>query len=349
MPLTQSQIADEVAKCPEVVDFSTLIPPLPKLGRRLKIAAPCTGIDGCGTAFKAMGVNVDICCAYDLEPGYREYLLHHFQELGMLRSDYDLHLGPDEGDLLKMPLHRLLPYIDLICAGPPCPPWAGQGLKKSTNDARASVFLKILEWVVYCIKRCGLLACVLENVVGILAERGGREAVITTWVRHLTSICPEFEWTVSTLRLRDYLCPQTRVRVFLRGWRKILGANLEVLPAFGKSDIRSILGHFEPTRDQLCPNQAGHLDRAELHVIEEYRAGNLIGSDVVVVAVDRDEDGVYSCCFLKNELPTLTTKSGTLFILSVQDVVDNTPDSQREFLRHVLKESPEKVLLKRVL
>ena len=111
-----------------------------------------------------MNVAADTCCVFDLEPGYRQYLQHHLSEMGMAMKDIVLNLGQKAGNLLATPLQKLKEHapIDLLCAGPPCPPWAGQGLKKSTRDPRAHVFLKILEWVVYAIHACGLLACVLE-------------------------------------------------------------------------------------------------------------------------------------------------------------------------------------------
>ena len=185
----------------------------------------------------------------------RSYLRKHLLDSGMSLLDIVINLGKDAGDLLKVPLGMLKPPIDVIMAGPPCPPWAGQGLKKSTNDERAKVFLRLLEWVVYCIKACGLLLCVLENVTGILAQNDGRDSIINYWLTVLRRCCPEFEWKVHTLKLVDYLGAQTRKRVFLVGMRRILGALPDPLPPFGPLHIRRILGRFPETRSQLCENQ----------------------------------------------------------------------------------------------
>ena len=93
------------------------------------MAAPCTGINGCGAALDVMKVDADTHYIYDLEIGYKAFLQHHLQQAGMKAHQIHLNLGKINGDLPKMPLYKLKPPIDIICAGPPCPPWSGQGLK----------------------------------------------------------------------------------------------------------------------------------------------------------------------------------------------------------------------------
>lgn len=265
----------------------------------------------------------------------RSYLKNHLLDSGMSLFDIVLNLGKDAGDLLKMPLEMLKPPIDVIMAGPPCPPWAGQGLKKSTNDDRAKVFLRLLEWVVYCIKACGLLLCVLENVIGITAQSNGRDSIINYWLTVLRRCCPEFEWKVHTLKLVEYLGAQTRKRVFLVGMRRILGVLPNPLPPFGPLHIRRILGHFPESRSQLCENQKKNLRDYEEKIAEMYDCGQLSDEDVVVVNVDRAVEKRYSQQVTVNLLPTLTTKSSCLMVLSVLDSVLCKPDSEREFIRHV--------------
>ena len=84
----------------------------------------------------------------------------------------NLHLGAISGDLLKVALRRLKCPVDFLIAGPPCPPWAAQGNKKSLKDARANVFTRIIAWTVFLIKCGGLLCVILENVAGILVSHG---------------------------------------------------------------------------------------------------------------------------------------------------------------------------------
>jgi site-specific DNA-cytosine methylase len=167
-----------------------------------------------------MGVPTDICLAHDLEPRYLGHLQQHFGELGMTPAAISdaIRLGKVAGDLLRVPFSRLLQIapIDGICSGPPCPPWAGQGKKGSLADPRARVYLRLLEWVIYLVKMGGLLFALLENVVGIKQQRGGRMPTIDHFIAVLERVCPEFWWGVHTLHVRGYKCAQRRVRVFLK-------------------------------------------------------------------------------------------------------------------------------------
>ena len=159
-PMSAKDIKEEVAAMPEIPGFTQFFHPLPKLARRLRVCAPCTGIHGCGAALQGMETEADTFFVHDLEPGYESYLKQHLQSMGMQAKDILLKLGEVKGDLLKMPLKKLLEsgHMDLLIAGPPCPPWAGQGLKRSTKDIRAKVFVRILLWAVVLIKSCGFCA-----------------------------------------------------------------------------------------------------------------------------------------------------------------------------------------------
>ena len=333
--LSPQEIQSEMAATPEPPDFPQHFKPLAALGRRLQAAVPCTGVHGCGAAFHHMGTEVDSRYIYDLEPGYQAYLQRHLLDMGRSPQNIVLNLGKVCGDLLRMPLSRLRPPLDILVAGPPCPPLAGQGLKKSTADDRAKVFIRLLQWTIYATEACGLLAVILENVLGITYRSGGREPVIFCWLKVLRDACPEFEWGVDTLKLRDYLSPQTRVRVFLKDFRRCVAFMPSALPAFGTAHIRSVLGRFPPTRKRLGEQQLSNLEHYEQQIKDMHATGDLVDSDVVVIAVDRAPGLTYKMQLVKNVIPTLTTNSGSLMVLSVGDVVRDVPDEDREFMRHI--------------
>ena len=121
-----------------------------------------------------MKVGLDTCYIFGLEAGYARYLRQSLLDSGMAAQDIVLNLGKKAGNLLAMPLQRLVAPIDLIVAGPPCPPWSAQGNRSAMNDKRAGVFLRVLQWVVCCIKCCGHIACLLEEVVGITWAADGK-------------------------------------------------------------------------------------------------------------------------------------------------------------------------------
>eukprot|EP00973_Karenia_brevis_P033643 4639055-Karenia_brevis.AAC.1 len=53
------------------------------LGRPLKLALPCVGIDACTEAMRFMHVDVEPQNIYDIEQSYKCALEHHYAELGL--------------------------------------------------------------------------------------------------------------------------------------------------------------------------------------------------------------------------------------------------------------------------
>ena len=63
-------------------NWETLLPEIPPLRRKLRVALPCVGIDGCGTALKHMKVRITGCNIYDLDANYATHLRSHVQQDG---------------------------------------------------------------------------------------------------------------------------------------------------------------------------------------------------------------------------------------------------------------------------
>ena len=256
-----SAIMAEVELVPKTPDWSRFCGILPNLGRRLILASPCCGIHGSMFALHAMNVPTDSVANYDLDDTYRYVLEKHLIAGGMRPEDVVLHLGEVYGDLLKVRLSALPRRVDLLCAGPPCPPWSRSGSKASYNDDRAKVFFRILVWVFYLVRCSGLLAVVLENVEGILTKYGNRESVMSMFIRLLNEYLPEFVWQVDIVRALLYQTAQKRVRVFLRGMRRVVCSVVPaVMPAFGERPLRTALGRLSHTpRSSLTGPQQDNL------------------------------------------------------------------------------------------
>ena len=113
----------------------------------------------------------------------------------------------------------------------------------------------------------GLLLVCLENVKGILKEQEGL-SVMHMFQTTLETCIPEFIWRVDTLALHQYMCPQTRVRVFLRGIRRVVSSCVPApLPPWGSRPLREALARdVAPTpREKLsAPQQANLLVRDEI-------------------------------------------------------------------------------------
>jgi site-specific DNA-cytosine methylase len=199
------------------------------------------------------------------------------------------------------------------------------------------VFLQVLAWTYFFVKCGGLIGVVLENVVGITNQIGGREAIIDVFLRALREFIPEFDWRCDVLHLADYLVPHTRVRVFLRGLRKTIAAVVPPpLKPFGAGNLRSFLGAYPHTpRSSWTSPMRQNLLEYEKTIESMVSLGTLDLRDVVVIAVDRAADKAYDQQMTRNACPTLTCSNQYLAVLSVEDVVNKTPDHEREFFRRV--------------
>lgn len=181
------------------------------------------------------------------------------------------------------------------------------------------------------------MGCILENVTGILAQTEGMESAMQVFLRTLEDFLPEFVWSVETLHAEDYLLPQSRVRVFLKGIRRLIAAAVPpALPPFGRRHLRQCAGEFPHTpRTDFTPLQQSNIKHYEKMIRDKVATGELDMDDLVVVSADRSEEGEYGCSIARNVAPTLTTHNAYLLIMSVQDVVRQTPDEEREFFRKV--------------
>ena len=207
------------------------------------------------------------------------------------------------------------------------------------------MFVKVLVWVYFLIKCVGLLGCVLENVTGITNAADGIESAGSQFMRVLQESLPEFAWRIDTLKAVDYLLPQSRVRVFIRGMRRLVSLSVPpCLPPFGQRHLRECLGTLPHTpRSSYTLPQQSNLCEFEAVIKLKVARGQLTTEDVVVVSVDRSEDGAYNQCISVNKAPTLTTHNAYLVVLSVACVLQDIPDCDRVFFRKLA--DPERLLL----
>jgi site-specific DNA-cytosine methylase len=286
-----------------------------------------------------MSCPTDSCNIYDLESKYESVLLKELLSMGMEEVKIKLNLGRLVGNLLQVPLQHLDLPVDVLVCGPPCPPWAGQGNHKAMRDSRAQVFVTIILWIVYMAHCGGLLVAIVENVKGVLHSYNGLEPAMDKFIRVLTKHVPFFHWCTDTLEAIDYLCPQTRVRTFLRGIRKTISpAGVpKPLSPFGRRPLKTALGNFNCTPRSSFPlQQQANIKVYEKKIKGMYLAGRLHLNDIVVVAADRQEGCEFPQNITVNAAPTFTTNNKALFIMSVEGVVHDVPDTQRMFFRRFM-------------
>ena len=71
-------------------------------------------------------------------------------------------MGHVAGDLLTVDMAKLTDS-EVLLSGPPCTPWAPNGLKKGTLDERADVYERVSDWILELAYRGVLVIFLLEN------------------------------------------------------------------------------------------------------------------------------------------------------------------------------------------
>ena len=274
-----------------------------------------------GEAWVQMQTACEPCNVYDIEEGYRDALAFLFQQHHGVSPR--LHMGKVQGDVTKVPLWRL-EWADILLAGPPCPPWSSQGLRKSQKDWRALVFETIIRWLIFMIFKLGLIGCVLENVKGVTQALGGFQPYYEKLLFALRQCVPQFHWRFDTLHLQQYKTAQMRTRVFLRGLHKMFTAIgiPDPLPPFGCSTLRDFLAWDLPQTPvaSLSDCMKKNLCWYQEQIARALDAGRVAPSDVIACVLDRASGKAYKPSWYANVVPTLTTSNQYLFLLVAGEV-----------------------------
>ncbi len=221
-----------------VVPWAHLIPKLPELTRKLRIALSCVGLDFLSSGLQEIGWHgVDVAHAFDVD---RELLP---ALVALHGRDADLHAGPDEGDILQVDITQW-GRVDFVVCGPPCPPWSTIGVRRASGDRREAVFRQVTR----IIEHQGRLGCygfVVEMVPGIDHRSRARTvegrnpnlpvsgvagvSYHTEWLRHLATAAPMFRVYTWHMESSDYL-PQNRHRLYTAGVHRDVLAGGHLLP-----------------------------------------------------------------------------------------------------------------------
>lgn len=326
------ELKREADLAPTPVAYQKYLEPLPKLSRKLRVAQPCVGMDY-GEAWSVMEVGCEPCNIYDVEERYREALGTMIWEKHGVRPM--LHMGKVEGDVSKARLQDLEGNVDVLVAGPPCPPWSSQGLKRAQSDGRAVVFEAVVRWVVFMIMRLGLVMVVLENVKGVLQNLGGFESFYVKLVAALRIHVPWFIWGYEALELQDYQTPQMRGRVFLRGLHRMFGCNEipKPLPPFGRTRLSPFLARGLPnvSVDTLTQCMRRNLNWYDRQIRSAVVKGCALATDVVVCTLDRAAGKTYKPHWYVEKVPTLTCHNKYLLLMVAGEA--GTPYASRTLLR----------------
>ncbi|CAE8583534.1 unnamed protein product [Polarella glacialis] len=243
---TKSKVGVKQAVSRAMPPADALIRRTDKVAKTKYIAARCRKVAG-KTVFQVLNdpkLNLLRCDAvyllsdlrYDLQRGYltlvtkgtkgsaKRRALEKERSSSASSSTGCAWLGASEGDLLRLAASEL-PSVDILVAGPPCPPWSSMGLREGRKDARADVFWHTIDLIGGLARREGddALQCfILENVEGILHADAHQQRAIDEVRRRLREVVPDFFVVTLEMNSCKYSLAQNRPRVYVVGVRSSL-------------------------------------------------------------------------------------------------------------------------------
>eukprot|EP00927_Polykrikos_kofoidii_P036382 TRINITY_DN30719_c1_g2_i1.p1 TRINITY_DN30719_c1_g2~~TRINITY_DN30719_c1_g2_i1.p1 ORF type:complete len:1204 (-),score=195.44 TRINITY_DN30719_c1_g2_i1:22-3633(-) len=231
----------------QYVDVDRAVAQLNAASEPLRVGTPCAGFEAPIFALRGLGVDLlNHAFAVDIAPHASTFGQNLHRAMGGSGTGH--RYGPETGDLMKQSLDSF-PSVDLLIAGPPCPPWSCYGRRAGRDDPRAHVFWRTIELIGVLARRPeaeSLKVFVLENVKGILGyDAHHRRGIDEVLERLHSTLQGEFAVVVLKVNTRDYSLPQNRPRVYIVGVRTAL-----VVP--GKS-VADPSKHTPPNPQTLFP------------------------------------------------------------------------------------------------
>ena len=300
--------------------------------KHLRVAIPCCGIVGGKQIFDMMDTKVEYENIFDLEAGYLPLLSHIING--------EPRLGLKAGDCTKVQLQDLT-NVDVLMAGPPCPPFSSSGNRKLENDARADVFAKIVSWCIHLGRSGSLKALLLENVAGCATAYEGKQPYAELVLNVLRKNLPGWTFDMQLGNLNSFI-PQNRKRVFIRGLANRL------CPQDGLPPPRELIAGPPPrlinflctrlpscVRTDLSKNLRENLRDYETEVKVKMRREPELFDDrtVCMFSIDRGFDMKWNCGIFVDVAPTLTASNRRLFVVSTWDI--DSPTADRVIFRYV--------------
>ena len=137
------------------LDFSWVdtckVPSLEQYPRPLLVAHLCPGICGSMHAFNFLGVPESVRYLCDIWSALEQPLRFNVPPEDRVHIKCGKTNG---GDVTAIDCISLDP-VDIVTAGPPCPPWSSLGCGKTTEDPRAEVFNAVVECVIHWLHQPG--------------------------------------------------------------------------------------------------------------------------------------------------------------------------------------------------
>ena len=189
------------------------------------IALPCLGANAGCAALKDLSSlqhGLPFLCGavpihmYDIAENCRAPLS---SLLGECKGSPTFHLGPIEGDILRVePAGLECP--DGLVSGPPCQFVSTLGEHDPFHHPGMLIFNQVLRWIEDFASR-QLQFFVVENVKGLKVKYGGSsQSMLDIAVERLEKMQPAFQIRVWNLNAKDYTLAQQRERIYIIGVRR---------------------------------------------------------------------------------------------------------------------------------
>lgn len=303
----------------------------------LVVNAACCGIVGGRPVMELMQTQTCYSHLSDLESEYKPFIA---KAINLAEDSPLLHtFGNAAGDCLTFDLCKLL-SCDVVMAGPPCPPWAGNGCKQGVSDARADVFERIAQWIIYFAIDLGCLkAFMLENVAGMLKAYFPHSSYSEAVLEALREALPDWFIDVVSLNLNTIL-PHDRHRIFFRGCRKMYCVEGLPPPLPAPARRLRLKDILTPELPNICRMDLPMGKRRNLlnyerqiRVIRSTQSDLFDDDTICCFSVDRALDKKWNSAIKIDTVPTLTTTNVFLFLVSVGDM--HRDDKDRAFFRYL--------------
>ena len=307
--------------------WAHLIPNLPLLQRKLRVALPCIGLSGISEGMWHVGwKGMEIIHAYDIDTELIPAMLARHDPEIVQRFN----IGPS-GNLLHLDITKM-EDVDMIIAGPPCPPFSSIGSKKGWNDERSRVFSVVHNMLKDQYQRKSLKAFIVEMVPGMDQERNvgsstswrvNKTNLYQTWLRRLREDLRGFKVVSWVMQSSNYL-PQHRVRIYTVGiCVEILGNRVmiqPVLPSIATSLRTTLKSTLSTELLALCEHSLTGQQRANLMTMKQQLLAKRLPGEPLscCISVDRDPNMTFGEYYRKDGcVCTLRTQNEMLWILMV--------------------------------
>jgi DNA (cytosine-5)-methyltransferase 1 len=232
--------------------------------RTISCADLFCGVGGLSTGLAeaawSLEVGSDHVLAGDSDPALLACFGQNFQPRHMESAPLETLVDGELGRALSRAEKRLrsqLGELDLVLAGPPCQGHSDLNNHTRRNDPRNALFLRVVRFAEVCRPR----AILIENVPGVLRDRGKVVAKAKSWLDRLG-----YQVDAGVIRADELGVPQARRRFFLLASRD---GNPSMVAAVGRArrPLRPVIWAI----DDLGETGEGVFDSSAAHSAENRR------------------------------------------------------------------------------